>query len=163
MNNVFFKPKPVITDVNFPLWKKVSLLIGLLWSFEETHFQKFWWWLGKQKRASDRVSNVVELIFKFNCSSSKCSVNVHDLPSKFAAFLVKLFSRTVTNKTKRCQIFSFVLLSCDNPPHRIIQFKVLLHLRPIHFGIMVSRDNLSLSFLKHLEDNRRFQSLNSHC
>ena len=29
---------------------------------------------------SDRVGNEVEFIFKFNCSSGKCSVIVDDLP-----------------------------------------------------------------------------------
>ena len=60
-------------------------------------------------------------------------------------------------------VVGWLLSPCDIPPHRILHFRVLLHPRLIHCGIMVFQDVSSLSFLKLSEDNHRFQNLIFRC
>ena len=55
-------------------WKETSL--KLVQNFLSQVFPKDFKW-----KRSDRVGNEVEFIFKFNYSSGKCSVILHDLPS----------------------------------------------------------------------------------
>ena len=77
------------------------------------------------------------------------------VPSKFLLFTCSAFVFPI-------HCFEFILYCkdiFDNPLRRILRLKVLLRLHPIHFGKTVLQDVSSLSFLKLLEDNRRFQNL----
>ena len=59
-------------------WLQISVIFSVL--FEKRWSHQMSSWENEVWIQSDCVGNVVEIFFKFNCSSGKCSVILQDLP-----------------------------------------------------------------------------------